>query len=86
MQMTYFFLKNNIYLWLRWIFLAADGLSLVTANGGSSSCGVPGSGFSCSCGLQALECGLSGFWHRGLAVLKHMESSQGLNLHALHAW
>ena len=31
-----FLLKNNIYLWLHWIFLASDGLSLVMANGGYS--------------------------------------------------
>ena len=37
MHMTYFFKKKkNIYLWLHWIFLASDGLSLVTANGGYS--------------------------------------------------
>ena len=50
-----------IYFWLRWVFVAARGLSLVAASGGCSSlcawashCG----GLSC-CGAQALEHRLS---------------------------
>ena len=46
-----------IYLFrLRWVFVAARRLSLVTASGGYSLCGVWAShcgGFSC-CGAQAL--------------------------------
>ena len=68
--LTYLF----IYFWLRWVFVAACGLSLVAASGGSSwlqcagfslqwllllrSTGSRCTGFS-SCGSQALERRLS---------------------------
>ena len=51
--------KKNIYLfnfWLRWVFVAARGLSLVVASGGYSSLQCVGfsfCGFSC-CGARAL--------------------------------
>ena len=36
--LSFFFLKNKfIYFWLRWVFVAAHGLSLVVASGGYSS-------------------------------------------------
>ena len=38
----YSFLKNFIYFWLCWIFLAACGLSLVAVSGVYSSCGERG--------------------------------------------
>ena len=63
-----------IYFWLRWVFVAARGLSLVAASGGYSSLwcrsfslwwllflrstGSRRAGFS-SCGSQALECRVS---------------------------
>ena len=67
----FFFLKNKfilfIYFWLRWVFVAARGLSRVVVSGGYSSCGAQAShcgGFSLrsmgsrhvgfhSCGTQA---------------------------------
>ena len=45
-----------IYFWLRWVFVAACGHSLVAASRGYSSCGARAShcsGFSC-CRAQAL--------------------------------
>ena len=45
----FFFLILFIYFWLRWVFVAARGLSLVAASGGYS-CGTRAShcgGFSC---------------------------------------
>ena len=63
-----------IYFWLRWVFIAAHGLSLAVAIGGYSSLRCAGfslqwfvllqstgsrrAGFS-SCGMRALECRLS---------------------------
>ena len=35
--MVLFFKINLIYFWLRWVFAAARGLSLVAASGGRSS-------------------------------------------------
>ena len=46
-----FFLNLFIYFWLRWVFVAARGLSLVAASGGYSS--LLCTGFSC-CGARAL--------------------------------
>ena len=34
---TFFFLILFIYFWLRWVFVAAHGLSLVAVSGGYSS-------------------------------------------------
>ena len=69
-----FFKNKFIYFWLRWVFVAARGLSLVAASGGYSalrcvgfslrwllllwSTGSRRMGFS-SCGTRALECRLS---------------------------
>ena len=51
----YFFLFNKfiyfIYFWLRWVFIAVHGLSLVVASGGYSS--LQCAGFSC-CRARAL--------------------------------
>ena len=75
MDHEYFlFMCVCMYLWLRWLFVAACGLSLVVASGvySSSRCagfslrwllllwstGSRAAGFS-SCGLRALECRLS---------------------------
>ena len=66
------FFKKFIYFWLRWVFVAARGLSLVAASGGSLRCNARASrcgGFSLrstgsrraafsSCGSWALECRL----------------------------
>ena len=73
---SYLFFKIYlfIYFWLRWVFVAAGGLSLVVVSGGYSSCWCAGFllwwllllrstgsrqvGF-CSCGTRALERRLS---------------------------
>ena len=50
------FIFYLVYFWLRWVFIAARGLSLVVARGGYSCCSVWASycgGFSC-CGARAL--------------------------------
>ena len=70
----YLFIYLFIYFWLRWVFVAARGLSLVVASRGYSSLQCTGfslqwllllrsmgsrrAGFS-SCGSRALECRLS---------------------------
>ena len=75
----FFFINLFINFWLRWVFLAACGLSLVAASGGYSSLRRAGSslrwllllqstgsrhaGFS-SCGLQAVERRLSSYGAR----------------------
>ena len=77
----FFFL---IYFWLRWVFIAARGLSLVVASGGLLFIAVHGlllirstgsrrMGFS-SCGSRALECRLSSCV---LRALEHRLSSCG---------
>ena len=54
-------ISTLIYLfifWLRWVFVAVRGLSLVAARGGTLRCGTRTShcgGFSC-CGARALGC------------------------------
>ena len=71
----YFYFLKIIYFWLRWVFVAARGLSLVAASGGFSSLWCVGfslrwllllwstgsrrAGF-CSCGARALL--LRGMW------------------------
>ena len=55
------FLLPWFFFWLRWVFVAAHGLSLVAARGATLSCGAQAShcgGFSC-CGARALERRLS---------------------------
>ena len=70
----FIYLIYLFYFWLRWVFVAARGLSLVAVSGGYSSLWCAGfslwwllllrstgsrhSGFS-SCGTRALECRLS---------------------------
>ena len=51
----YFFIYLFIYFWLRWVFVAVHGLSLVVARGSTLRCGARAShcsGFSC-CGARA---------------------------------
>ena len=65
--LEFFLIHLFIYLWLRWVFVAAHGLSLVAESGGYSSlrashCG----GFSC-CGAQALGAQASVVVARGLS-------------------
>ena len=82
---TQVFLKINLFIlfisfWLRWVFVAAHGLSLVAASGDYSSLWCAGFslqspllwstgsrcvGFS-SCGSRALECRLSSCGSRAL--------------------
>ena len=75
-----------VWFWLRWVFIAARGLSLVAASGGYSSLQCVGfslrqllllwsmgsrrMGFS-SCGTWAQQ-----LWHTGLVAPMHVESSQ----------
>ena len=87
----WFFLKINlfilfIYFWLRWVFGAACGLSLVAASGGYSSLQYAGfslrwllllwstgsrhAGFS-SCSMQAQQ-----LWRMGLVAPWHVGSSR----------
>ena len=63
----YFYFLNFIYVWLRWVFIAACGLSLVASGGYSCSawashCG----GFSC-CGAWTLGTWASVVAARGLS-------------------
>ena len=74
-----------IYVWLRWVFVAVCGLSLVAASGGysllwcmgfsllwlllSQSMGSRRTGFS-SCGTRAQY-----LWHTGLVAPRHVRSS-----------
>ena len=75
----YLFINLLIYFWLRWVFMAVHGLSLVAASGGYSS--LRCTGFSCG-GAQALGtrasvvvvCGLSSC---GSQALEHKLSSCG---------
>ena len=65
----FFFLINLFfYVWLRWVFVAARGLSLVVVSGGFSCCGARALGtwasvvvahVLSSCGACALELRLS---------------------------
>ena len=58
-----------IYFWLRWVFVAAHGLSLVAASRATLRCGVHAShcvGFSC-CRAQALGVWASAVVARGLS-------------------
>ena len=83
----YLFLNIFIYLfyfWLRWVFVAACGLSLVAASGGTLRRGAQAShcgGFSC-CGARALGAQASvvvarGLSSCGLQALEHRLSSSG---------
>ena len=53
-----------IYFWLRWVFIAARGLSLVAVS----------RDYSC-CRTQALGCWLQWLWHMGLVALQQVGSS-----------
>ena len=60
---------NIIYFWLRWVFVAAHGLSLVGRAGATLYCSARAShcgGFSC-CGAQALGAWASVVVARGLS-------------------
>ena len=72
------------YFWLRWVFVAARGLSLVEESGATLRCGARAShcsGFSC-CGARALGAQASVVVARGLSscgsqALERMLSSCG---------
>ena len=82
----YFKINLFIYFWLRWVLVAARGLSLVATSRGYSSLRCSGfslrwllllqsmgsrhAGFS-SCGTRAQQ-----LWHTGLAAPRHVGSSQ----------
>ena len=80
----FFFIFFPIFFWLRWVFIAVCGLSLVAASGGSSSLRCAAShrgGFSC-CGAWALGMRASVVVARGLSscgswALEHRLSSCG---------
>ena len=64
-----YFVYLFIYFWLRWVFVAACGLSLVAVSGAILPCGAWAShcsGFSC-CGAQALGLRASVVVARGLS-------------------
>ena len=87
-----YFFKKIIYFWLRWVFVAVCGLSLVVSSGGYSSLqwvgfslqwllllwstGSRRTGFSI-CGAQAQELWHSGLSNRGSQALEHRLSSCG---------
>ena len=80
------FICLHFFFWLRWVFVAVHGLSLVAASVGYSSLRCTGfslwrllllwsmgsrrTGFS-SCGVQAQE-----LWHMGLVAPRHVGSSR----------
>ena len=74
-----------IYLWLRWVFVAVCGLSLVAVSGVTLCCGAQAShsgGFSC-CGARALGARASVVVAHGLSscgsqALEHRLSSCGV--------
>ena len=82
----FFFFNLFIYFWLRWVFIAAHGLSLVAASRGYSSLWCTGfslrwflllqskgsryAGFS-NCGAQAQQ-----LWCMGLVAPRHVGSSR----------
>ena len=78
--LKFFFL---IYFWLRWVFVAARGLSLVVASGAYSSLWC--AGFSC-CGAWALGMRSSVVVARGLScsAAREIFPNQGLNPCPLH--
>ena len=69
-----------IYFWLRWVFVDAQGLSLVAVSKGYSSCGVQAAscGFCC-CRAQALGPGASGVAAHGLGSCGPTVAVQGLS-------
>ena len=83
---TYVLFLKFIYFWLRWVFVAAHGLSLVAVRGSYSllwctgfslrwlllfqSMGSRCTGFS-TCGTRAQQ-----LWCTGLAALRHVGSSR----------
>ena len=69
-HLSFFFFFYFIHFWLRWVFVAARGLSLVAASGGSSSLRCTGSkcaGLSGSRAQAQQLCrkGLVAPWHAG---------------------
>ena len=67
-NLSFLFIYVFIYFWLRWVFVAVHGLSLVAA-GATLRCGVWAShcrGFSC-CGARALGVWASVVVARGLS-------------------
>ena len=61
------FLKNYLftYFWLRWVFIAARGLSLVAASGGYSSLRCTGFSLQWLLLLRSTDCRHTGFSNRG---------------------
>ena len=59
----YKFIYSFIYFWLRWVFVAACGLSLVVASGGYSS--LRCAGFSLR---WSMDCRCTGFYCGAWAV------------------
>ena len=66
---VFYFIYLFIYFWLRWVFVAAHGLSLVAAGGATLRCSMQAShygGFSC-CGARDLSTWASVVVARGLS-------------------
>ena len=59
------FIHSFIYLWLRWVFVAARGLSLAAASGGFSCCGAG------ALGVRASVVVARGLWSAGSVVVAH---------------
>ena len=72
--------KKFHYFWLRWLFIAGSGLSLVVASRGCSS--LLGMGFSLQClsccGAQALDVRASAVSARRLSVAHQLRPELGM--------
>ena len=83
---VFFFKLIYFYFWLRWVFVAAHGLSLVAASGGYSSLQCVGfslrwllllwSTGSRHAGFSSYGTWAQQLWHMGLAAPQHVGSSQ----------
>ena len=79
-QFTSFFKNLFIYFWLRWVFVAAGGLSLVAASGGYSSLWCAGFSLWCLLLLRSTSSRHAGFSSCGAqasVVVVHGLSSCG---------
>ena len=79
-QCFYFF--NVFYFWLRWVFVAARGLSLVVASGGYSSLWCAGFSLRWFLLLRSMGSSHAGsraqaqqLWRTGFVALRHVGSS-----------
>ena len=73
----FFFFFFLIYFWLRWVFVAACGLSLVAARGGYSSLQCAGFSLWWLLSLRSTSSRRAGFSSCGSQALEHRLSSSG---------